>query len=177
MTSSSPESARRFEALVLPHLRSAYNVARWLTHNDHDAEDIVQEACLRAFRYFDSFHGSDARTWLLSIVRNTFYTWRNQNGGPAAQSETYDEAHELEAAADTGPEAMVARGQRSRLVQEALRGLSLEYREVVVLRELEDLSYKEIADIVGIPIGTVMSRLSRGRRKLAELLAALGEEA
>lgn len=171
------ESSRRFEALVLPHLRSAYNVARWLTHNDHDAEDVLQEACLRALRYFDSFHGTDARTWLLSIVRNTFYTWRRRNGESAAQTDRYDEANEPAAAAEVGPEAMLARGQRSQMVREALRGLSLEYREVVVLRELEDLSYREIADIVGVPIGTVMSRLSRGRRKLAALLATLGEEA
>jgi len=164
---ANPESARRFEAFVLPHLRSAYNVARWLTHNDHDAEDIRQEACLRALRYFDGFRGADARTWLLSIVRNTFYTRRSRNSGPAAQSNAYDEAHELETAAEAGPEAMLA--------QKALRSLSPEYREVVVLRELEDLSYREIADILGVPIGTVMSRLSRGRRIRAASPSAGGE--
>lgn len=176
-----PVSTQRFETLVLPHMNSAFNVARWLTHNDQDAQDVVQEAYLRAFRFFGGFRGDDARAWLLSIVRNTFYTWYQQNRGPASDTlefeedmpglETGSEGH------DDSPEALLIRSQSQKRVRKALQGLRLEYREVVVLRELEELSYKEIATIVGIPMGTVMSRLGRGRQQLAALLAPTDEEA
>ncbi len=177
---AAPDSTKRFEALLLPHMNSAFNVARWLTRNDQDAEDVLQEAYLRAFRFFDGFRGEEPRAWLLSIVRNTFYTWHQQRSGHQAHDTPYDEAiHDpalIDESAGANPEAMSIRNERSRHVHDALRSLSLEYREVLVLRELEDLSYREIADIVGIPIGTVMSRLGRGRRKLALLLASLDEE-
>jgi RNA polymerase sigma-70 factor (ECF subfamily) len=176
-----PDTARRFETLVLPHMNSAFNVARWLTHNDQDAQDVVQEAYLRAFRFFGGFRGEDARAWLLSIVRNTFYTWHHQNRGHAADTTEFEEdRHSLETNAadhDCGPEAMLIRSQSQKRVHKALQGLRLEYREVIVLRELEELSYKEIADIVGIPMGTVMSRLGRGRQQLAALLAPTDQEA
>jgi RNA polymerase sigma factor (sigma-70 family) len=176
-----PVTARRFETLVLPHMNSAFNVARWLTHNDQDAQDVVQEAYLRAFRFFGGFRGEDARAWLLSIVRNTFYTWHQQNRGHAAVTTEFEEdMHSLETSAtdhDDGPEAMLIRSQSQKRVHKALQGLRLEYREVIVLRELEELSYKEIADIVGIPMGTVMSRLGRGRQQLAALLAPTDQEA
>lgn len=171
---------QRFETLVLPHMNSAFNVARWLTRNDQDAQDVVQEAYLRAFRFFEGFRGEDARTWLLAIVRNTFYTWHQQNHGHAAETTTFEEdVHGHEAGAgdrDDGPEAMLVRSESVKRVHAALRSLRLEYREVVVLRELEDMSYKEIATIVGIPIGTVMSRIARGRQQLAELLGPAKQE-
>jgi RNA polymerase sigma factor (sigma-70 family) len=180
-TMADPIIAKRFESLVLPHMNSAFNVARWLTHNDQDAQDVVQEAYLRAFRYFGGFRGEDARAWLLSIVRNTFYTWHQQNRGHAANTTEFEEdLHSLEtdrAGQDDSPEATLIRSQSRKRVHNALRSLSLEYREVVVLRELEELSYKEIAVIVGIPMGTVMSRLGRGRQQLATLLAPTDEGA
>jgi RNA polymerase sigma-70 factor (ECF subfamily) len=176
-----PVIAQRFEKLVLPHMNSAFNVARWLTHNDQDAQDVVQEAYLRAFRFFGGFRGEDARAWLLSIVRNTFYTWHQQNRGHAADTTEFEEdIHSLEtgtAEHDDSPEAMLIRSQSQKRVHKALQSLRLEYREVVVLRELEELSYKEIAAIVGIPMGTVMSRLGRARQQLAALLAPTDREA
>ncbi len=176
-----PVIAQRFEKLVLPHMNSAFNVARWLTHNDQDAQDVVQESYLRAFRFFGGFRGEDARAWLLSIVRNTFYTWHQQNRGHAADTTEFEEdIHSLEtgtAEHDDSPEAMLIRSQSQKRVHMALQGLRLEYREVVVLRELEELSYKEIAAIVGIPMGTVMSRLGRARQQLAALLAPTDREA
>jgi RNA polymerase sigma factor (sigma-70 family) len=142
---------------------------------------VVQEAYLRAFRYFGGFRGEDARAWLLSIVRNTFYTWLQQNRGHAADTTEFEEdLHSLEiepAGQDDSPEAALIRSQSQKRVHQALRSLRLEFREVVVLRELEELSYKEIAVIVGIPMGTVMSRLGRGRQQLAALLAPTDQEA
>jgi RNA polymerase sigma-70 factor (ECF subfamily) len=176
-----PSSAQRFKKLVLPHMTSAFNVARWLTRNDQDAQDVVQEAYLRAFRFSGGFRGEDARTWLLSIVRNTFNTWYRQNRGHATDAalsdEDADDSEAETAAQDDGPEAMLIRSQSQKRVHKALLGLRLEYREVIVLRELEELSYKEIAAIVGIPMGTVMSRLGRGRQQLAALLAPTDQEA
>ncbi|MGT2491767.1 sigma-70 family RNA polymerase sigma factor [Cupriavidus basilensis] len=140
-TMADPDTAQRFETLVLPHMNSAFNVARWLTHNDQDAQDVVQEAYLRAFRFFGGFRGEDARAWLLSIVRNTFYTWHQQNRGHAAETMMFEEdMHSLETSTadhDEGPEAMLIRSQSQKRVHKALHGLRLEYREVVVLRELE----------------------------------------
>lgn len=169
---------KRFQALVLPHLSSAFNLACWLTRNRQDAEDVVQEAYLRAFKFFGSFHGGDGRAWLLAIVRNTFYTWYQENH-ERKQSTLFDEElHSFEATdavgighADNNPETLLMHRDSDRLLQQALEALPLEFREVMVMRELEDLSYKQIADIVGIPIGTVMSRLGRGRRLLAKILA------
>ena len=176
-----PVSAQRFETLVLPHIDSAFNVARWLTRNDQDAQDVVQEAYLRALRFFDGYRGGDARAWLLSIVRNTFNTWCAQNRGNATNTTVFDEdQHSPQVDAtdlENSPEAMLIRNQSQRRVHQALRNLRLEYREVIVLRELEEMSYKEIAFIVGIPMGTVMSRLGRARQQLAAMLRPTEGEA
>jgi RNA polymerase sigma-70 factor (ECF subfamily) len=158
----------RLEQAVLPHLDAAYNLARWLMGGGPDAEDAVQEAYLRALRYADSFRGTDARPWLLSVVRNTCYTLlRAKRELPATTP--YDEDRHAPAAA-AGPDARLLRQEDRRLVREALKGLSVEFREVVVLRELEGLSYKEIARVTGVPLGTVMSRLARGRDQLLDAL-------
>jgi RNA polymerase sigma-70 factor (ECF subfamily) len=182
MTASTKE--QRFQALVLPHLDSAFNLARWLTRSPQDAEDIVQEAYLRAFKFFDSFHGEDGRAWLLGIVRNTFYTWYQQDKTHSQSTEFEEELHSIDAKdsaaiqyADNNPEALLIRKDSQRQLQRALEAVSLEFREVLVMRELEDLSYKQIAGIVGIPIGTVMSRLGRGRKQLAEILASTNRDA
>ncbi|MDB5764392.1 MAG: polymerase subunit sigma [Herminiimonas sp.] len=177
------EKKKRFQALMLPHLNSAFNLACWLTRSRQDAEDVVQEAYLRAFKFFDSFHGEDGRAWLLTIVRNTFYTWYQENH-EQRQNMLFDEAlHSFEATdavgmkhADNNPETLLMHKDSERLLQQALEALPLEFREVMVMREMEDLSYKQIAGIVGIPIGTVMSRLGRGRRLLAKILAPVNQE-
>jgi RNA polymerase sigma-70 factor (ECF subfamily) len=159
-----------FEAAIMPHLDAAYNLARWLTGNEHDAEDVAQEACLRAYKFFDGFRGGDGRSWLLSIVRNTSYTWLQRNRKPQLMSSLEDEALNLE---DTGsvPDLLLLSGDDQQLVRRALEELAPEFREVIVLRELEDLSYKEIAVITQVPIGTVMSRLARARKQLEQELA------
>ncbi|MFI4958103.1 MAG: sigma-70 family RNA polymerase sigma factor [Lysobacterales bacterium] len=167
-----PDSVRsaRFEALVLPCLDAAYNLARWLARDDADAQDVVQEAMLRALRYFDSFHGSDARVWLLAIVRNTFYTLRTKTP-PGSLHESLDEdAHAL---VDEGPspETLTLLAVDVGTLQQALERLPSPLREVIVLRELEECSYKEIAAITEQKIGTVMSRLARARERLKAELA------
>jgi RNA polymerase sigma-70 factor (ECF subfamily) len=173
---------RRFREIALPHLGAAYNLARWLSRNDDDAQDIVQEAFLRAFRSFAGFHGTSARPWLLAIVRNTCYTWMRQHRG-ARTDVPYDEVtHGAEDGApawaerpDGNPEAILARIEDRRLFDAALESLPIEFREAVVLRDVEDLSYKEIAAVAAIPIGTVMSRLARGRRLLFAHLTRMRE--
>ena len=163
----------RFQGSVLPHLDAAYNLARWLTRNDHDAEDVVQEAFVRALRYFESLREGDARAWLLAIVRNTCYTWLEKNR-PADMVAIEDEgvlsadAESLGHASpgESNPEVIVLQSAQKKLVNQALEELPVAYREVLVMRELEDLSYKEIAQAAGVPIGTVMSRLARGRELL-----------
>jgi len=158
----------RFRELILPHLNSAFNLACWLTRNREDAQDVVQEAAMRAFKYFSGFHGIDGRVWLLRIVRNTFYDSLREKSAPPET--TFDEElHGLDGTRGN-PEARLMQQDCDRAVQRALDALPLEFREVVVLRELEGLSYKEIAEIADIPIGTVMSRLGRGRKLLARHL-------
>jgi len=155
-----------FERTVLPYLSSAYNLARWLTRNEHDAEDIVQEAFLRALRSFDTFTaGRDARAWLLTIVRNCCRTWHRQNRSHETAMEwDVDSQPALTTWAD--PEAVLIMNANSQLIRQAMEQVPFEYREILILRELEELSYKEIAQIVEIPLGTVMSRLSRARKEL-----------
>ncbi|MBS0505920.1 MAG: RNA polymerase sigma factor [Proteobacteria bacterium] len=169
------ERSRRFEEMVLPHLDAAYNLARWLSGNASEAEDVVQESFVRALRFFDGLRGDNARAWLLAIVRNTWFTeWRRQD---AAQAVPLDDVAD-EAALSTlwpgatpdNPERLAMQHEDAAQVQQALAALALPYREVLVLRELEDMSYGDIATVVGIPVGTVMSRLSRGRRLLAAAL-------
>jgi RNA polymerase sigma-70 factor, ECF subfamily len=174
--------ARRFEEVALPHLDAAYNLARWLTRNNHDAEDVVQEAYLRAFRFFDSFRGDQARPWLMTIVRNTCYTWFQQN---RPQEIAYSFEDEIDSStgsiaslgeSDDNPESLLLRQDQKQIINRALESLPLPFREILVLRELEDLSYKEIAAIADIPIGTVMSRLARGRKLLLESLKQMNKE-
>ncbi|MDY7544810.1 sigma-70 family RNA polymerase sigma factor [Glaciimonas sp. Gout2] len=165
----------RFQAIVMPHLNSAFNLARWLTRNGTDAEDIVQEAYLRAFTFFDSFYGEDGRAWLLTIVRNTFYTWHQKN--PTQNTEFDEQSHSIDGEnigishqVDNNPENILLQKDSQAQLLRALQALPLAFREVMVLRELEELSYKQISVIIGIPVGTVMSRLGRGRGLLQSTL-------
>src|SRR5262249_29294207 len=151
------EKLARFRQAVLPHLDAAYNLARWLTGNDHDAEDVVQEAHLRAFQFFGGFQGVDGRAWLLTIVRNTCYTWLEHNR--PRNPEPFDEENHSGARPAATPESLLLQQESGQLLGQALDQLPPEYREVIVLRELEGLSYKDIAAVAGIPLGTVMSRL------------------
>ncbi len=162
----------RFEAVVLPHLDAAYTLARYLLRNEHDAEDVVQDACLRALKYFAGFRGEEgtsARAWLLAIVRNTAFSLRRRER-PEGEMLEFDEAQHSEAVADEHPEAEALRSAAQESLGRALDRLAPEFREVIVLRELEGLSYKEISDVAGVPVGTVMSRLSRARARLQRAL-------
>ena len=159
----------RFEQAVLPHLDAAYNLARWLTRNDHDAQDVVQESYLRALKFFGGFRGGDGRAWLLKIVRHTCYDWLRRNRRYEPLTEFDEEPRSVESAAPD-PEALLLRAAESRSLRQALEELPVEFREVVILRELEELSYKEIADIANLPLGTVMSRLARARQRLQQAL-------
>lgn len=162
----------RFEAAVLPHLDAAYTLARYLTRNAHDAEDVVQDACLRALKYFDSFRGEEgtsARAWLLTIVRNTAYSRKGRRRIEALTTE-FDETQHSDAAADEHPEGVLLQEDAKESLGRVLDRLAPEFREVIVLRELEGLSYKEISEVAGVPVGTVMSRLSRARTRLQEAL-------
>src|SRR6478609_7625983 len=165
------ERARLFEQAVLPHLDAAYNLARWLAGNDHDAQDVAQEASLRAFRFFENFRGENPRAWLLSIVRNTFYTWLRKNRPPEKMVEIDDETLDIEDASAT-VEAVNPHFADAEAVRRAIADLPVEFREIVILREMEGFSYKEIADLAEVPIGTVMSRLARARKILQKLVAA-----
>ena len=167
----------RFEELVLPHVNAAHDVANELTLNPDDAEDVVQEACMRALKYIDALHGDDARAWFLTIVRHAFYDWYKRNR-PAEIAR--DDGTAIEMAIDDAaidPEQAALRGAESRLLANAVAELPLAYREVLILRELEELSYKEIARIADIPVGTVMSRLARARSLLqrSPLMHVVGE--
>ena len=167
------DKLQRFEQAIMPHLDAAYNLARWLTRNDTDAEDVVQEAYLRAFKFFGGFHGADGRSWLLTIVRNTCYTWMQHNRSAELSVPLDDELHEIESK-DLNPEALLLQSAETQMLRQALEELPLEFREVIVLRELEELSYKQIADVVEIPLGTVMSRLARARKRLQQILTSRG---
>ncbi|GER90030.1 hypothetical protein KDW_41920 [Dictyobacter vulcani] len=161
----------RFEQIVLPHLDAAYNLARWLTHNDQDAQDIVQEAYLRAFRFFHGFRGGDSRAWLLTIVRNTCYSWLQQHQTDPLTVPFQEELHDI-GAETLNPEVLHVHCIDQQRLREALEMLPVEFREVIILREIEELSYKEISIIAHVPLGTVMSRLARGRKWLQRYLAA-----
>lgn len=158
-----------FEELVLPHLDAAYNLARWLTRNDADAEDVVQEAYLRAFRFFGGFRGEDGRAWLLRIVRNTCYTWMQRNRSPELNLPLDDELHEAQSD-DLDPEAILLQNASAQELRQAVQELPPEFREVLVLRELDELSYRQIAAVANLPLGTVMSRLARARKRLQHIL-------
>ena len=160
-----------FEQTIVPHLNAAYNLAAWLTRNKDDAEDVVQEAYLRAFRFFKGFHGGDGKAWLLAIVRNTCQTWLRREKGNRSVVMFDEKTHSPELA-KTDPEGTLLKKFDVESLRECLEGLLVDYREVVILRELEEMSYREIADVVKIPLGTVMSRLSRARQRLADCVAA-----
>jgi RNA polymerase sigma-70 factor (ECF subfamily) len=169
-----PDQVASFELLVLPHMRAGYNLARWLLRNDHDAEDVMQEAIVRAYRFFDGFRGDNPRAWLLTVVRNSAYTFLQQNRARELDTEFDEELHVEPASApgsEETPEVLLLRSAQQRFLNEAVDALPVEFREVFVLREMEGLSYKEIADLARIPIGTVMSRLSRARRQLQAAVA------
>ena len=174
---------RRFEQIFTAHLDAAYNFARWLTRDERNAEDVVQEACLRAFKSLDGFHGDSGRAWLLAIVRNTYYTWFRRNKADAhnvpfdeeSMATGAQEVADLESSIGSVERVLQERDAK-RLVNAALERLPEEFREVVVLRELEDLSYKEIAVIARIPIGTVMSRLARARKLMLQYLQHVRQE-
>jgi RNA polymerase sigma-70 factor (ECF subfamily) len=160
-----------FEGAVTPHLNAAYNLARWLTRNDDDAEDVVQETCLRAYRSFDGFRGRDARSWILAIVRNSAYSWLAKNRAHEAPVALENEL--LEIPSETpGPERVVLTRIDAENLRQAIDALPPDLREVIVLREMEDLSYKEIAELASVPIGTVMSRLARARERLRKVLSS-----
>jgi RNA polymerase sigma factor (sigma-70 family) len=159
-----------FEGMMLPHMDAAHNLAKWLLRNEQDAQDVVQEAYLRAFKSFGGFHGSNGRAWLLTIVRNTCYTLLKKN--QAADFTTFDEEIHVAGDESATPATILEHSEDAELIREAMDALPAEFREILALRHQEGLSYKEIADIAQIPPGTVMSRLARARGKLKEYLAA-----
>jgi len=170
-----PSELARFEALVLPHLDAAYTLARYLMDNDDYAQDVAQEALLRALKYFDGFRGDDARAWVLAIVRNACHTWQRTGRSHPVAVEFNEELHSG-AVGDEHPEAALLRAADREAVRGAVAALPLEFREVIILREVQGLSYKEIGEIAEIPVGTVMSRLSRARRRLARALSSVARE-
>ena len=165
-----PVVASSFEEVVLPHLDSAYRLARWLVGNEHDAEDAVQEACLRALRYFQTYSGGNSRAWFLRIVRNTCYGWRSHPQQLA--TDVFDEDQHSETSVPADPETLMLSAANVALIEQAMRQLSGQFRELLVLRELEGFSYRELADVLDIPIGSVMSGLSRARQAFRRALEA-----
>lgn len=162
----------RFEEVISPHFDSAYNLSRWLTGNREDAEDVVQEAFLRAFASFHTFYGENGKPWLLAIVRNTASTWTKRNRNLALAGDL-----DYRTAPGPDPEVLLASGRDRERVRQAVAQLAPEFRETIVLRELEGFSYKDIAGMIGVPLGTVMSRLARGREYLREMLSSAREKA
>ena len=169
------DQSARFEEAVLPHLDAAFNLARWLVRETADAQDLVQEAYLRAWKGFAGFHGGDARPWILTIVRNTCYTWLRKHSRQDLAVE-FDEGIHSGGNSPSNPERMLIEEANRSILEQALHKLPAEFRESIVLRELEGLSYKEISEIAGVPVGTVMSRLARARARLRDcIVAASGE--
>jgi len=169
---SSPESRLRlFEEVILPHLNAAYNLARWLTRNEHDAQDVVQEAYLRAFRFFNSYKGGDGKSWLLEVVRNTCFTFHRREKRNVT-SVVFDEAaHTPSVNPPDAEEALVVASKKT-ILKDCIEGLPDAFRGILVMRELEEMSYRQISDVSGLPPGTVMSRLSRARKRLEECAKA-----
>jgi RNA polymerase sigma factor (sigma-70 family) len=166
-----------FEECVLPHLNAAYNLARWLTRNEHDAQDVVQESYLRAFRFFDSYRGGDGKSWLMAVVRNTCITWRRHEKRDVS-NEPFDEmAHSSGRQAPNQEEKLVDSSRMS-VLRNCIEMLPSEFREVLVMRELEEMSYRQISEVADLPVGTVMSRLSRARKRLEEcaIRSEMGKE-
>lgn len=169
LTLGGDDKLQRFEQAIMPHLDAAYNLARWLTRNEQDARDMVQEAYLRAFKFFDGFHGGDARAWLLTTVRNTCYTWLEQNRRNRVTTSFDEEIHSTDEDS-MNPSALALKSGEVEMLRESLEELPEEFREVIVLRDLEEMSYKQIAEVINVPLGTVMSRLARARGRLKRLL-------
>jgi RNA polymerase sigma-70 factor (ECF subfamily) len=172
-----PSELERFEAIVLPHLDAAYTLARYLTGNTQDAQDIVQDAALRAFKYFRGFRGTEpgaGRAWLLTIVRNTVRTWRQRRQAEATTA-AFDEEQHSEGITDVDPSVKLDRKEIRERLREAVAQLPEEFREVIVLRDIQELSYKEISDVLGVPEGTVMSRLHRARQRVQRMLVRGGK--
>ena len=161
-----------FELEVLPHLKAAHNLAHWLTRNEHDAEDVVQEAYVRALRYFGAYGGGNARAWVLRIVRNTCFNWLYKNR-PLQSATEFDENLFGPDSRTLNPEEALLRNASDKALRQALAGLPPIFREVLILREFEGMSYREIAEVTAVPPGTVMSRLSRARDGLRQSLANL----
>ena len=157
---------QKYKLVVQPHLNAAYNLARWLMRDGRDAEDVVQEACLRAFKFLDGFRGGDGRAWLLAIVRNTGYTWLQQNRAHVLNTVEFDEEIHSAEFDVANSEGIHHQQIDEQMLRQALEELPVEFREMIVLRELEGFSYKEIAELANIPLGTVMSRLARARVRL-----------
>jgi RNA polymerase sigma factor (sigma-70 family) len=168
-TLTDSERLARFEDIMLPHMAAAYNLARWLTRQEQDANDVTQEAMVRAFTFFKGYHGGDARSWLLAIVRNTCYTWLRKNRSHEFSTSFDLDLHDAEDPA-ANPEQAAVKTASHELLRKALEEIPLEFREILVLRELEELSYQEISGITQLPMGTVMSRLARGRTRLQKIL-------
>jgi RNA polymerase sigma factor (sigma-70 family) len=170
------DKVSRFEEAILPHLNAAYNLARWLMRSDADAEDAVQDACLRALRFFGGFRGGDGRVWLLAIVRNTCYSKLKRDRVQEFQTPFDEEAHGHDPDVPD-PEGVLLKSLDAAALRRAIEALPVEFREAVVMRELEGFSYKEIAEVTEVPIGTVMSRLARARGRLQRSLKAESLEA
>jgi RNA polymerase sigma factor (sigma-70 family) len=168
----SPESRLRlFEEVILPHLNAAYNLARWLTRNEHDAQDVVQESYMRAFRFFDSYRGGDGKSWLLEVVRNTYFTFHRREKRNVTNVEFDEAAHTPSVNPPNAEEALVAASKQT-ILRDCIEGLPDAFRGILVMRELEEMSYRQISDVAGLPPGTVMSRLSRARKRLEECAKA-----
>lgn len=168
-----PAQLKAFEQTFLPYMSAAYNLARWLTGSDQDAQDVVQEAYLRAVRFFGGYRGGNSKAWFLTIVRHTAYSWLHRSQGHEPTTSFDVEVHDIEDKSQD-PEMELLQSATKQDLQAALDRLPVEFREALVLREMEELSYKAIAEVSGLPIGTVMSRLARARRKLRELLIDRG---
>ena len=162
-----PTKLELFEEIILPHLNSAYNLARWLTRNEHDAQDVVQESYLRAFRFFDGYHGGEPKAWLLAVVRNTCHTWRRREKRDVTKV-LFDEAAHTPDPDTPNAEERLVEATKMNTLRHCIETLPVEFREVLVMRELEEMSYQQVADVAGLPVGTVMSRLSRARKRLEE---------
>ena len=172
MTLGDAGKLARFEAEVLPHLDAAYNLARWLTRDESGADDVVQNACLRAFRFFESQHGASPKAWFMAVVRNAAFDWLKDRSRRAVEVSFEEDTCRMVAAAEELPEIASARSSEARWLRACIESLPPDYREVLVLRELEELPYREISVIVGVPLGTVMSRLARARDLLQERVLA-----
>jgi RNA polymerase sigma factor (sigma-70 family) len=162
-----PTKLELFEEIILPHLNSAYNLARWLTLNEHDAQDVVQESYLRAFRFFDGYHGGEPKAWLLAVVRNTCHTWRRREKREGTKV-PFDEAVHAPNLDAPNAEQKLVEATKMNTLRHWIETLPVEFREVLVMRELEEMSYQQVADVANLPVGTVMSRLSRARKRLEE---------